>query len=36
MELSARIAGPADLDAVVETIALAFYDDPVWTPRPAR
>ena len=31
MELSARIAGPADLDAVVETIALAFYDDPVWS-----
>ena len=31
MELSARVAGPADLDAVAETIAVAFHDDPVWS-----
>ena len=31
MELTARVAGPADLDAVVETIAVAFHDDPVWS-----
>jgi len=31
MELRARSAGPSDLDAVVETIAVAFYDDPVWS-----
>jgi len=28
----ARTAGPADLDAVTTTIALAFADDPVWGP----
>ena len=31
MELSARIAGPADVDAVAETITLAFQNDPVWS-----
>lgn len=28
---AARPAGPADHDAVVETLALAFYEDPVWS-----
>jgi GNAT superfamily N-acetyltransferase len=28
--LETRAAGPADLDAVAETLALAFYEDPVW------
>ena len=31
MELRARSAGSSDLDAVVETIAVAFYNDPVWS-----
>lgn len=31
MELSTRIARPADVGAVAETIALAFHDDPVWS-----
>ncbi len=31
MPLPARVATPADLDAVVETISLAFYADPVWS-----
>ncbi|MDR6970791.1 GNAT family N-acetyltransferase [Leifsonia shinshuensis] len=30
--MDARIAGPGDVDAVAETIALAFRDDPVWGP----
>jgi len=29
--LDARVAGSDDLDAVAETIALAFYNDPVWS-----
>lgn len=28
--VEARVAIEADLDAVAETMALAFYDDPVW------
>ncbi len=28
----ARIAGPADIDAVVETLTTAFFDDPLWGP----
>src|SRR5439155_24118944 len=31
VELTARVAGPADLDAVADTIAVAFHDDPVWS-----
>ena len=31
MALNARVAGTADLDAIVETIAVAFHDDPVWS-----
>ncbi|MFG2891836.1 GNAT family N-acetyltransferase [Streptomyces sp. NPDC048248] len=30
--VSARIAGPADVDAVVETLTTAFFDDPLWGP----
>ena len=30
--METRIAGPLDVDAVTETIALAFRDDPVWGP----
>jgi ribosomal protein S18 acetylase RimI-like enzyme len=29
--LNARVAGPNDLDAVVDTITLAFHNDPVWS-----
>jgi GNAT superfamily N-acetyltransferase len=29
--LNARVAGAADLDAIVETISVAFHDDPVWS-----
>jgi GNAT superfamily N-acetyltransferase len=29
--LNARVAEPTDLDAVAETIVLAFHDDPVWS-----
>jgi len=39
MPLTARVATGADLEAVVETISLAFYDDPVWSwafPDPDR
>ena len=28
--IEARVAGPEDADAVAETLALAFYEDPVW------
>ncbi|MFH8568975.1 GNAT family N-acetyltransferase [Streptomyces sp. NPDC017993] len=28
----ARVAGPADLDAVVETMTTAFFHDPLWGP----
>ena len=31
MALNARIATGDDLDAVVETITVAFHDDPVWS-----
>jgi ribosomal protein S18 acetylase RimI-like enzyme len=31
-----RIASPADIDAVTETIALAFATDPTWGPALAR
>ncbi len=31
-----RIASPADIDAVTETIALAFANDPTWGPALAR
>jgi len=31
VELNARVARPADLGAVAETIAVAFHDDPVWS-----
>jgi GNAT superfamily N-acetyltransferase len=31
VELNARVAGAADADAVVETIAVAFQNDPVWS-----
>jgi GNAT superfamily N-acetyltransferase len=31
MSLSVRAAGAADLDAVVDTIAVAFHNDPVWS-----
>jgi GNAT superfamily N-acetyltransferase len=31
VELNARVAGAADLDAVAETIVLAFQNDPVWS-----
>ena len=30
--LSARVATPADVDAVVATITTAFFDDPLWGP----
>ncbi|MFD9128671.1 GNAT family N-acetyltransferase [Kitasatospora sp. NPDC059571] len=28
----ARVAGPADVDAVVETLTAAFFEDPLWGP----
>ncbi|MEU9131012.1 GNAT family N-acetyltransferase [Kitasatospora sp. NPDC048540] len=28
----ARVAGPADLGAAVETLTTAFFDDPLWGP----
>src|SRR3954453_9332201 len=28
---SVRIAGPADVPAITETISLAFHDDPTWS-----
>jgi GNAT superfamily N-acetyltransferase len=31
MSGDARVAGAADVDAVTETLALAFFDDPVWS-----
>jgi len=31
VRLNARVAGPADVDAAVDTISLAFYSDPVWS-----
>ena len=31
MQLEARVATADDLDAVVETIAVAFHNDPVWS-----
>jgi GNAT superfamily N-acetyltransferase len=31
VRLNARVAGSADVDAVVDTISLAFHDDPVWS-----
>jgi len=37
-EQDARVAGPSDLDRVVEIMVGAFYDDPVWSwafPDPA-
>jgi GNAT superfamily N-acetyltransferase len=38
-ESEARAAGPGDAEAVTETLALAFYEDPVWSwavPDPER
>ncbi len=29
---TARVATPADVDAVVDTLTTAFFDDPVWGP----
>jgi ribosomal protein S18 acetylase RimI-like enzyme len=29
--VAARVVGPEDVDAVTETLALAFFDDPVWS-----
>jgi GNAT superfamily N-acetyltransferase len=34
--MKTRVAGPADVDAVTETITLAFRDDPVWGPALRR
>ena len=31
MALHPRVAGPHDLDAVVNTITVAFHEDPVWS-----
>ena len=31
VRLNARVAGSADVDAVVDTISLAFHNDPVWS-----
>jgi ribosomal protein S18 acetylase RimI-like enzyme len=31
VSLTPRVAGPGDLEGVVETIALAFHNDPVWS-----
>ncbi len=31
-QLSARVATPADVDAVVAAITTAFFDDPLWGP----
>jgi GNAT superfamily N-acetyltransferase len=31
VRLDARAAGSADVDAIVDTISLAFHDDPVWS-----
>jgi GNAT superfamily N-acetyltransferase len=38
VRLTPRVAGPDDLDAVINTITLAFHNDPVWSwafPDPA-
>jgi GNAT superfamily N-acetyltransferase len=32
MTIQARQAGPADIDAIVETVTAAFFDDPLWGP----
>jgi GNAT superfamily N-acetyltransferase len=32
LPVPARVAGPADIDAVVATLTTAFFDDPVWGP----
>jgi GNAT superfamily N-acetyltransferase len=32
MESSVRVATPADVDAIVETMTTAFFDDPLWGP----
>jgi GNAT superfamily N-acetyltransferase len=31
VRFDARVAGPTDLDAVADTIVLAFHNDPVWS-----
>jgi GNAT superfamily N-acetyltransferase len=31
VSLDMRVAGASDVDAVVNTISFAFYDDPVWS-----
>ena len=32
MTIQPRQAGPADIDAIVETVTAAFFDDPLWGP----
>jgi GNAT superfamily N-acetyltransferase len=32
MTIQARRAGPSDVDAIVETVTAAFFDDPLWGP----
>jgi len=32
LPVPARVAGPADLDAIVATLTTAFLDDPLWGP----
>jgi GNAT superfamily N-acetyltransferase len=31
VNLTPRVAGPGDLDAVIDTITVAFHNDPVWS-----
>ena len=32
LPVPARVAGPADIDAMVDTLTTAFFDDPLWAP----
>ncbi len=32
MTIDVRQAGPADMDAIVETVTAAFFEDPLWGP----
>ena len=32
LPVPARLAGPADIEAIVATLTTAFFDDPLWGP----